>query len=414
MSHSSKHLLRLVALLLLLKLAYFGLLCGAMWLGKSDFEFAKFQTMMVRWPRSGPPIFASRFATWDSAHYLYLSEVGYRHGVPSCAFYPLWPLLVRWASPLFGGSDLLAGTIIANLISLSAWIVFYQLVVRRWDEIVAKWSLVFLIAFPGSLFFQFNYSESLFLLLTLTLWWALTEKRLGWSLMSAFMLPLTRGPGAFAVLPITWSAVLAVGRRLWPRFHEPPGSTCTARLPQTGACWVPFGPAWGVSRTTLRSACLLCAPLLGWGAYLCLMWHWTGDPFEGVRAQKYWGVHSVSNLINVPKFLIGLFTPTEWHDFQGSLLDRCVFIMLLYCLPLLWRVDKELLVWIYMLGILPAMSGTFTSFTRFASCAFPLFIALGVLLGKRQWRWPRYALLAAFVLLHAVLLWRFVNFRWAG
>jgi hypothetical protein len=95
-------------------------------------------------------------------------------------------------------------------------------------------------------------------------------------------------------------------------------------------------------------------------------------------------------------------------------LDRSVFMLLLYTLPVVWRLDKGLLVWAYLLGILPAMSGTFTSFTRFASCAFPMFIALGVFLGRREWRWPRYALLTVFVTLHLVLVWRFVNFRWAG
>jgi hypothetical protein len=73
-----------------------------------------------------------------------------------------------------------------------------------------------------------------------------------------------------------------------------------------------------------------------------------------------------------------------------------------------------LFVWAWVLGVMPAMSGTFTSFTRFASCAFPMFIALGVFLGRRQWRWLRWGLLAVFEVLHLVLVWRFVNFRWAG
>lgn len=449
MTLSCRLRLRLVLGLLLLKLGYFGLLCGALLLW-NDFDVDKFQTMMARWPRSGPPLFAGRFATWDSAHYLYLSEVGYRHGARSCAFYPLWPLLVRWCSPLFGGSHVLTGTILANVISLAAWVLFYQLVARRWGEPAAKWSLVFLIAFPGALFFQFNYTESLFLLLTLALWWALTEQRFGWSWITASLLPLTRGVGAFAVLPIAWyalepawPALRARFRRLlgpWaglPRGITHPGPLAFGRgegeaspgsgmaqitdcsTSQGGAGVVPLAAAscgawWGALKAVVGRGRLLCAPVLGWALYLALMWHWTGNPFEGMQAQKYWGVHSISNLWNVPKFVVGLFTPTEWHEFRGSVLDRCVFILLLDCLPVLWRLDKELLVWIYMLGILPAMSGTFTSFTRFASCAFPLFIALGVFLGNRQWRWPRYGLLAVFVVLHLALLWRFVNFRWAG
>ncbi|MEK7675814.1 MAG: hypothetical protein AAB676_08285, partial [Verrucomicrobiota bacterium] len=64
-----------------------------------DMDVSKFFRVMARWPREGQPIFASHFATWDAAYYLYLSEVGYHAGVPSCAFYPLWPLLVRGFAP---------------------------------------------------------------------------------------------------------------------------------------------------------------------------------------------------------------------------------------------------------------------------------------------------------------------------
>jgi hypothetical protein len=164
----------------------------------------------------------------------------------------------------------------------------------------------------------------------------------------------------------------------------------------------------------LRAWWLVLAPLMGWATYLALMWHWTGNPFEGFKAQTYWRVHSISNLWDVPNFLVAFFTPNEWHAFRGSVLDRCVFMLLLYCLPVIWKLDKGLFVWAWVLGVIPAMSGTFSSFTRFASCAFPMFIALGEFLGRRQWRWLRWGLLAVFVVLHLVLVWRFVNFRWAG
>jgi hypothetical protein len=443
----SKHVWRLVLTLLFLKLAYLGLLAGVLWLS-NDFDLDNFESMMARWPRSGPAVFASRFATWDAAHYLYLSEVGYQHDVPSCAFDPLWPLLVRWSSPLFGGSHVLTGMVLANLFSLAAWAFFYWLVVKGWGKTAAKWALAFLIAFPGSVFFQFNYTESLFLLLVLVLWWGLSEERFGWCWIVASLLPLTRGVGVFAVLPIAWHALAPAWAGLRARFYSPQASTrqnplCPAGNldnsgrghlagfehsdvvnrragapgilpPRKDSGWTAC-EAWGGGLQGLIDRCwLLWAPVLGWALYLALMWNWTGNAFEGMQAQKYWGVHSISNLWNVPKFVIGFFSPTQWHGFRGSVLDRSVFVLLLSCLPVLWRLEKELLVWVYILGVLPAMSGTFTSFTRFASCAFPLFIGLGVLLNKRQWRWPRYGILALFVVLHLVLLWRFVNFRWAG
>jgi len=170
----------------------------------------------------------------------------------------------------------------------------------------------------------------------------------------------------------------------------------------------------GVSVASAGPWWLLLAPLLGWGLYLALMFSWTGNAFEGFAAQKHWGAHSVWNLVNIPKFVVGYFTPTQWHEFTGSLLDRCMFLPLLYCLPLLWRLDKSLFVWAVVLGVVPAMSGTFTSYTRFASCAFPMFIAMALYLGRPERRHLRWGTLILFATLHVVLLWRFVNFRWAG
>ncbi len=164
--------------LLLLKGGYLLVLLGVAALG-DRFDTDMFHRVMARWPHDGEPVFASHLATWDAAHYLSLSERGYQPGTPDCAFYPLWPLLVRWCAPLFDGSHVLTGLALSNVLSLAAWLLFHHLVVRRWGKPVATWALIFLIAFPGSLFFQFNYTESLFLLLVLLLWQGLEEERAG-------------------------------------------------------------------------------------------------------------------------------------------------------------------------------------------------------------------------------------------
>src|SRR5438105_2930989 len=44
---------------------------------------------------------ARAFSTWDAQHYLYLSESGYHAGQMSNAFFPLFPLLIHLATPLF-------------------------------------------------------------------------------------------------------------------------------------------------------------------------------------------------------------------------------------------------------------------------------------------------------------------------
>ncbi|MCP5516952.1 MAG: hypothetical protein H7A45_06795 [Verrucomicrobiales bacterium] len=442
------------------KAAYLVLLLGSL-VAWGNLDWGQFHTVNVRWPREGEPVFASHFATWDGAHYLLLSEEGYAEGLPSCAFYPLLPMLIRAAGPLFGGNHVIAGLALSNVFSLAAWTLFYRLVSRRWGRLAAIWSLVFLITFPGSLFFQFIYSESLFLLLLVLLWLGLEERRYGLAAVFAVLLPVSRGVGAFAVLPLAWHA-FSVARPTWHQkvcdraveCWEGGGNATVGSAEQGTGKNVPIAEngartpsvrvkAAGIRQESQRPSTgvrlemagdrqqpiensgerrgqtwlpwlLVGTPFVGWCVYLALMWHWTENPFEGFEAQKYWRVHSISNLWNAPKFVFGFWSPTGWHAFRGSLLDRCAFLMVLYTLPVMWYHDKGMLVWTYWLAVLPAMSGTFTSFTRFASCAFPVFIALGVELSRREWRWWRYGLLSVFVTLHIVLVWRFVNFRWAG
>lgn len=156
---------------------------------------------ILYWPQNMVPTFASHFIPYDGCFYLNLSKIGYQSGDRACAFNPLWPLIMRWASHLTGGNVLVTGLILANVFSLIAWLVFYQIVSKRWGPGVAKWALVFLVVFPGSLFYQFLYSESLFLLLVMGLWWGLEHKRNTLALGMAFLLPLTRPIGVFCFSP---------------------------------------------------------------------------------------------------------------------------------------------------------------------------------------------------------------------
>jgi hypothetical protein len=392
-----------------------------------------------RWPREGEWTFASHFATWDSAHYLRLSELGYAKDVRSCAFYPLWPLLMRWSAPGFGGSHLVAGLVLSNVLSLAGWLVFYRLTAARFGAAVAGWALALLVAYPGSLFYQFLYSESLFFLLVMGLWWGLERRRLPVALAAALLLPLTRAIGVFAVLPIAWFLLAswkAEGRRQKEGKRMEDGGLKIAEGPAAPSHAVgemadglqtpshagkatsilhPLSSILSLRRfLSRRWLLLLLAPVAGWGIYLALMWHWTGNPWEGFAAQKHWGRHSVWHLVDVPKFVAGYFDVQAVHEWPSSLVDRIAFVLLLYMIPTIWRLGKDMMVWTYVLGVIPAMSGTFTSYVRYHSCVFPFFIALAVWLLARRAAWPRWAVLGIFAAGHAVLVWRFVNFRWAG
>jgi len=360
------------------------------------------------WPREGDPIFASHFATWDAAHYLFLSEEGYQSAFNSRAFYPLWPMATRWSSVFFGGSHLISGIVLANLCSLGAFILFYRIVLEKHGKDIAFWAVLFLVLFPGSLFYQFHYSEPLFFLLVMGLWWGLEKGCDEWVWAAGFLLPLSRPVGVVSVVPIAWHLAMR---------HPLPGLGWLTRWGRSESEEVQKGDEGGDSQgqwSNLRFYKLLAAPLMGFGAYLTFMWASTGYPLEGIHAQRGWGVHSVSNLVNLPKFVMELVAPVHWHSFRGSLLDRCLFWFMLHTVPILWRLDKGLLAWFYMLAIFPAMSGSYVSFTRYGSTVFPVFLALAWYLHLQKSLWTRGLILILFAILHLVLVWRFVNFRWAG
>ncbi len=168
-------------------------------------------------------------------------------------------------------------------------------------------------------------------------------------------------------------------------------------------------------RTFFSQLWLILAPFLGWGIYLLFMKASTGNAFEGFEAQKFWGIHSVWNIINIPKFLMQFCDITAFHEITGSGLDRVIFLLLYYSLFLIWKLGKDMMIFSLILGIIPAFSGDLASFIRFCSVVFPLFIGLAVYFkegaGKK---WQFISFLSVCLVFHGVLLWRFVNYYWAG
>ena len=108
-------------------------------------------------------VFGSR---WDTGFYVSIAEEGYRYeGVelPSVAFFPLLPILMRLLTPLVGDA-VVAGILISNLALLAATIVLYRAVLDEWNAAAAERSIWYLSVFPASLFGSAIYTESLFLL----------------------------------------------------------------------------------------------------------------------------------------------------------------------------------------------------------------------------------------------------------
>ena len=128
------------------------------------------------WPRKQPPTQATRLATWDAQHYLFLATEGYQAGQRSITFFPLFPWLIRPTAALPGIGPLAAALLVANALSVAAVVLLHQLVEQRHPGTAAD-SLLLLLAFPGALFFHFPYTESLFLFLAVAVALAVAQER---------------------------------------------------------------------------------------------------------------------------------------------------------------------------------------------------------------------------------------------
>ena len=107
-------------------------------------------------------VFGSR---WDTGFYASIAEEGYRYqGVPlpSVAFFPLYPLMMRAVGALVG-DVLVAGILISNAALLLAVMLLYRLADESWGEAVAGRTVWYFLIFPAAFFGTAVYSESLFL-----------------------------------------------------------------------------------------------------------------------------------------------------------------------------------------------------------------------------------------------------------
>ncbi len=327
------------------------------------------------------------FETWDAQHYLHLSEVGYEDGSLSSAFYPLWPFLIRIFSPLTGGSTLLSALVLANAFSVLALVLLHASVTRQMGQRVADRTVALMLAFPGAIFFLFPYTESLFLLLSVWIWVLIHRARdtarpkTEWKTdvamgVAAYLSALTRPTGAMWCLPL---AVHFTRRRKW------------TALPLAGL------------------------PLLGFATYIALVYVLTGRPLEGMSIQgRFVAQNDILKVFDLAGFISALSRDLQVHGVVDSGLDRLWFVWLCASLPSVYKHDREAFFYALLMGVVPAMTASFVSYTRYVAIVFPMFLVTAKAFGTPRWTQAFTVLLALLFGIQVLLLTLHINFYWAG
>ena len=244
------------------------------------------------------------WTTFDSRHYIDIAQAGYNP--LRSAFFPLYSLSMRLLGGPHATQNTLAfcGILISNAAFLGALWLLFLLTRDEWGEDVARRAVWIEAFFPAAAFSAAVYTESLFLFLSLGLFWTARQKKWAWSALFGLLAGLTRNSG-----PILFLALL------FDRPKEP----------------LRFEEKWR------RCLCAI-TPLIGFVAVQLYLRHLFGSAASSLAVQKVYRrtpswpwkplLHDLHNL---------LFRPGTWLDFV-------TFPQLLACLgtfTLLWMYRRR-------------------------------------------------------------------------
>ena len=356
-----------------------------------------------------PPWLWNR-ANFDGINYLDIAKKGY--GIYQQAFFPLYPKLIAWLTPLFGGRNLVAAWTI-NLVCLYlALFFFYKLVALDFSEKVSKRTLLYLLIFPTAFFFAMVYTESLFFFLIIASFYFARNKVLPkagsyfartkkWWLAGIFggLASATRLPGIFLfpALLVEWWQQKSVTSGQWPVVRKKPITNHQSLITLIPLLLIPFG-------------------LIYYMRFLAVNF---GDSLMFIHVQKFFGAGRSADriillyqvfwryfkmLVTVEKNTLTYFAVVMEFLAAASFLTLIIFTYL--------KRWYSYLVFMLLAYIAPTLTGTFSSLPRYALLLFPGFILLGLWAEKYRWLRILYPILA--ILLFIICLLLFTRGYWVA
>ena len=317
-----------------------------------------------------PPGLLGYWAHWDGAWYAQIATEGYGAGAPpSTAFFPLYPMLVRFGMAL-GGGPAIWGVLISLTATLFTLYFLYGIAERLHDTEVARVSTLALAFFPTAFFLNAVYTEALFLMFTTgSVWASYTRRGLLLAGLLGALAAATRNLGLILLIPLFIE---------WYRNRREFGNGGLA-----GILLVPVGIF----------------------AYAIFLVGKFGDPMISVRQQEeYWGRTFVSPVATLQGawssavdgagyFLnpTALFlSSSSGPSLEASNTLNLVFFALLLVLMGVGFValPPGLFLYTFVIMILPILTPSpifpLMSLPRFMLGAFPLFLVLGYLLARNR------------------------------
>lgn len=310
---------------------------------------------------TGLPSWIWGFGNFDGVHYLRIAQNGYTAQFTR-AFFPLYPLLIRIANFFPRGNlDLriytdpgyfYTGTLLSPIFFIPALYFLFRLWSEEYNQKVANLGIILLLAFPTAFYFGAIYSEALFLLLVVLVFWFTKKGNLLLAGVFAALASATKIQGALLVI------FLAI--ELWNKPKK---------------YWTDF---LGV----------VVSPL-GLITYMVYLKQTMGDSLYFLTSQPLFGAaRSSLPIILLPQVIyryikIFLSVPiTSLAFFNAGLEFTVTAIVVIW---LVWAFKKvKLSYWVFVVlaVIMPTLTGTLSSMPRYVLLAFPLLPLIATRLDK--------------------------------
>jgi len=318
---------------------------------------------------------------FDALWYTAIAAHGYHAQDGSTVYFPLYPLLIRLASPLLGGNLLLAALVISDLCFAGLLLLLYRLVASRHGDGAARRTVLLLCVFPTASFLLGAYTESLFLSLTVGCFVALDRDRSLLAGLLAFLAALTRIQGVVLTLPLLWVALQGwrAGRRdprPWLAALAPPLATSLFTL---------------YARLILHAGVAMDTLARHWNMSINPPWVTLGSAWSALAAH-HWRLFS--------------YPTGNWVDLLNILLAIGVLALVLPARPLLGTP-----LWLYALATWIVTLSLHQSTARYMLTVFPALIVLAVW-ARGRWLERAALLLGAPLMLFVAaefVLWSFVG-----
>ena len=317
-------------------------------------------------------------AEWDSEWYLDIAENGYSlegdYGLKNIVFFPVYPFLLKLLGFLVGGNLLLAGVILSIATLYGTLLIFHRFIKEFHPDVDSYLPLLLMLIFPTAFFLNALYTESLFLLLSISSFYFGFKQKYGWASILGFIAALTRITGVLLFIPLAWEYGKQHRFRLQSMRKQPSGL-------------------------------LLFLIPLGTLSFFAFHWYRFGNFLLFLETEKAWGR---AFTLNLDHFV--LFSNPATANF---LLDSFFAIFALTAtVAVFWKLRTSY--GLYMLATIGVAIGTGTlmSIGRYILVLFPIFI-LGALLAQKN-EYFKYAWIFISLLLFSLYTILFVNSYWAG